>query len=268
MQTGNRWLLPLATALGVIALGLDAAPLPAPAGATAPAAVNAPPADLTPLAAELAAVAAHIPGAKPSELRTTPVPGIYEYSHGAELLYVTADGRYGFVGDLYRMADRNNLSDARRRELRLALISAEPESSMVVFAPQTTKYTITVFTDVDCTYCRALHKQIAEYNRLGVKVRYLFFPRTGPNTESWSKAEQVWCSADRRAALTQAKLGVALTVATCKPNPIAEQYALGRAIGLVGTPGILTESGELLPGYAPPDELVQELQQEAQPGPG
>ncbi len=267
MQTRNRWLLPLAAVLGVIALALDAAPLPAPAGASPQAAPSASPA-LTPLEAELAAVAARIPGAKASELRTTPVSGIYEYSHGAELLYVTADGRYGFVGDLYRMADRNNLSDVRRRELRLALISAEPESSMVVFAPQTTKYTITVFTDVDCSYCRALHKQIAEYNRLGVKVRYLSFPRTGPNTESWSKAEQVWCSPDRRAALTQAKLGVALTTAACKPNPVAEQYELGRAIGLVGTPGIVTESGELLPGYAPPDELVQELQQEARPGQG
>ncbi|HKC16101.1 MAG TPA: DsbC family protein [Steroidobacteraceae bacterium] len=264
MQTGNRWLPILAIALGSIAVALGATPVPAPVAAPA----NAAPAP-TPLEAELAAVAAHIPGAKASELRTTPVAGIYEYSHGAELVYVTADGRYGFAGDLYRMSDKSNLSDARRRELRLALIGAVPESSMVVFAPTVkTKYTITVFTDVDCTYCRALHKQIAEYNRLGVKVRYLFFPRTGPNTESWAKAEQVWCSADRRAALTQAKLGAALTAAVCKPNPIAEQYALGRAIGLTGTPGIVTDSGDLLPGYAPPDELVQELQQDATPGPG
>jgi thiol:disulfide interchange protein DsbC len=267
MQTGNRWLLMLAAAAGSIAVALGATPSSAPAGTP----VNAAPAAATPLEAELAGVAAHIPGAKASELRTTPVPGIYEYSHGAELVYVTADGRYGFAGDLYRMSDRSNLSDARRRELRLALIGAVPESSMLVFAPPAataTKYTITVFTDVDCTYCRALHKQIAEYNRLGVKVRYMFFPRTGPNTESWAKAEQVWCSADRRAALTQAKQGVALTAAVCKPNPVADQYALGRAIGLTGTPGIVTDSGDLLPGYAPPDELVQELQQEITPGQG
>ena len=164
----------------------------------------------TPLEAELAAVAAHVPGAKVADLRTTPIPGIYEFRQGAELVYVTADGRYGFAGDLYRLADRNNLSDARRRELRLDLLRAVPEASMVVFAPPQTKYTITVFTDVDCAYCRELHKQIAEYNRLGVKVRYLFFPRSGPNTSSWTKAEQVWCSADRREALTQAKQGEAL----------------------------------------------------------
>jgi thiol:disulfide interchange protein DsbC len=261
MQSTNSLRLCLAAVLGSAALALRAASAPAPSvPPAAPAAVP------TPLEAELAAVAAHLPGAHPGDLRTTPIPGIYEFRQGAELVYVTADGRYGFAGDLYRLADRNNLSDARRRELRLDLLRAVPESSMVVFAPPQTKYTITVFTDVDCTYCRALHKQIAEYNRLGVKVRYLFFPRSGPNTESWSKAEQVWCSADRPAALTQAKLGVALKTAVCKPNPVAEQYALGRSIGLTGTPGIVTESGDLLPGYAPPDELVQELQRDKTPG--
>jgi thiol:disulfide interchange protein DsbC len=251
-----RWCLAVLLSGAALALRAASAPAPSSAPPTAPATVT------TPLEAELAAVAAHLPGAHPADLRTTPVPGIYEFRQGAELVYVTADGRYGFAGDLYRLGDRNNLSDARRRELRLDLLRGVPESSMVVFAPPQTRYTITVFTDVDCTYCRALHKQIAEYNRLGVKVRYLFFPRSGPDTESWSKAEQVWCSADRKAALTQAKLGVALKSAVCKPNPVADDYALGRAIGLTGTPGIVTESGDLLPGYAPPDELVQELQQD------
>ncbi len=262
-----------ALALGV-ALTLRATSAPAPAGASATPGTPAVPTASAPTAppavaalqpateAELAAVAAHIPGAKVADLRATQIPGIFEFRQGAELVYVTADGRYGFAGDLYRLADRNNLSDARRRELRLDLLRNVPESSMVVFAPPQPKYTITVFTDVDCAYCRELHKQIAEFNRLGVKVRYLFFPRSGPNTSSWSKAEQVWCSADRREALTEAKKGQPLKTAVCKPNPVAEQYALGRAIGLTGTPGIVTESGELLPGYAPPDELVQELQEE------
>ena len=219
------------------------------------------------LEAELAAVASHLQGAHAADIRTTPIPGIYEYHQGATLMYVTGDGRFGLAGDLYRFSDKSNLSEERRRELRLALIGSVPESSMVVFAPPSPKYTITVFTDVDCTYCRALHRQIADYNRLGVKVRYMFFPRSGPDTESWSKAEQVWCSADRRAALTQAKAGEALKVAVCNPNPVAEQYALGRAMGLSGTPGIITERGDLLPGYAPPEDMLQILKEDAQPLP-
>jgi thiol:disulfide interchange protein DsbC len=253
----------LAALLGLAGLALASASTPPAAPAP-----GAAPATTAPSAAELAAVAARIPGAKAEDLRGTPIPGIYELKRGAELVYVTADGKYGFAGDLYRLADSTNLSDARRRELRLALLRDVPESSMVVFAPPAPKYTITVFTDVDCTYCRALHRQIADYNRLGIKVRYMFYPRSGPNTESWSKAEQVWCSPDRRAALTAAKLGTPLKAAVCKPNPIAEQYALGQSIGMSGTPGIVTQQGDLLPGYVPPDQMLQILQQDAQPGDG
>ena len=267
MTPRNRLLLAVAALSAIAGLALGAAAT-GPVVAAAPAIPTHDAPVPTVSAAELAAVAARIPGTKPGELRATPIAGIYELRRGAELVYVTADGRYGFAGDLYRLADRSNLSDARRRELRLALIRAVPESSMVVFSPAAPKYTITVFTDVDCTYCRMLHKQIAEYNRLGVKVRYMFYPRSGPNTESWSKAERVWCAADRRAALTAAKLGTPLKTAVCKPNPVAEQYALGQSIGLSGTPGIITEQGELLPGYEPPEEMLRELQQEAQAGNG
>jgi thiol:disulfide interchange protein DsbC len=250
-------LVSLATAFVAGAAGaagpLD--PLAAPS-ATPPVPVAVPVAT----EAELAAVAARIPGALVQNLRATPIAGLYELRQGGDVVYVTADGRYGFSGDIYRLADKANLTEQRRRALRLELINAVPESSMVVFSPPQPKYTVTVFTDVDCQYCRALHSQIAEYNRLGVKVRYLFFPRTGPDTESWHKAEQVWCSVDQRAALTQAKQGQPLTAKACKPNPIERDYELGRNIGLEGTPGIVTESGELLPGYAPPDVLVQEIE--------
>ncbi len=170
---------------------------------------------------------------------------------------------YAFAGDLYQLSDRSNLSDTRRRELRLELLKPMAESGMVVFAPPNPKYTITVFTDIDCGYCRTLHSQMAEYNRLGIKVRYVAFPRSGPDTESWTKAEQVWCAKDTKAALTRAKKGEKLDSALCKSNPVAEQYAMGRAMGLAGTPGIITETGELLPGYLPPQSLLQALQEDA-----
>jgi len=225
------------------------------------------PADVVVSGAELAAVAARISGAKVSELRATPVPGIYEYRQGTAIAYVTQDGRFAFTGDMYQLNDKANLTDARRREVRRALIGALPETSMIIYSPKDHKYTITVFTDVDCQYCRALHRQIADYNALGVRVRYVSFPRSGPSTASWTKAEQVWCSADRQSALTQAKLGKPLNTAVCKSNPVAQHYALGLQLGLPGTPGIITESGDLLPGYLPPDDLLEALKADTTPAP-
>jgi thiol:disulfide interchange protein DsbC len=203
-----------------------------------------------------------IPGVKNEDVRPTPVPGVFEVRRGADIVYMSGDGKYVFTGDLFQIAGHANLTEAHRRELRMKLIEAVPESQMVIFSPPQPKYTVTVFTDVDCGYCRELHRQIADYNRLGVRVRYVFFPRTGPNTESWFKAEQVWCSTDRKAALTRAKLGQPLDAKRCANTPVAQEYALGKAIGLDGTPGVIAANGALVGGYLPPAEMLAQLAQQ------
>ena len=160
------------------------------------------------------------------------------------------------------MDTRANLTEERRTKARLAMINSVPESQMLIFSPKNPQYTITVFTDVDCQYCRKLHSQMAELNKLGVRVRYMFYPRTGPNTESWRKAEAVWCSADRNEALTRAKAGGAVdTTKSCGANPVAREYALGQSIGVRGTPAIVTETGGYINGYMPPHELIEEIKQ-------
>ena len=139
------------------------------------------------------------------------------------------------------------------------MLAAIPEAQMVVFGPENAKHTITVFTDMDCAYCRKLHSQITDYNKLGIKVRYIAYPRTGPNTSSWSKAEQVWCSADRKTALTEAKLGKTLPTKICADNPVAREYELGRTVQPAGHAhphsGQWRDGG----GYLAPPDLVQEL---------
>jgi thiol:disulfide interchange protein DsbC len=200
------------------------------------------------------------PGSKLEDLRPSPIPGVYELAQGADISYLTADGKYFLDGNLYDMDSRENLTEVVRARARLAMISAVPESQMVIFSPKNPLYTITVFTDVDCAYCRKLHSEIAELNRLGVRVRYLFFPRTGPNTNSWKKAEVVWCSPDRNEALTRAKTGAQLDMTkTCDATPVARDYALGQSIGVRGTPAIVTERGDYIAGYMPPRELVQQI---------
>ncbi|MFI4890987.1 MAG: DsbC family protein [Steroidobacterales bacterium] len=200
------------------------------------------------------------PGAKLEDLRPAPIPGIYEFMEGASVSYLTADGKFFIDGNIYDMDTRQNLSEARRAQARVALISALPESQMVIFSPDNPRYTVTVFTDVDCQYCRKLHSEIAEINKLGVRVRYVFFPRSGPGTESWHKAEAVWCSANRNEALTRAKLGAAVdTSKICASTPVDREYNLGLSIGVRGTPAIVTESGDLISGYLPAHDLVQQI---------
>jgi thiol:disulfide interchange protein DsbC len=237
----------------------DATPTAAAAPSTAPVAGTAPNGQ-----DPRVALAAKIPGSKPGDFRPTPVPGIFELTHGSDISYVSADAKFVFAGDLYRVADKGdfpNLSEVRRRELRLAKLGEIPESQMLVFGPEKAKHTITVFTDVDCPWCQRLHGQIAEYNKLGIRVRYMFFPRTGPDTESWAKADAVWCSSDRKSAFTRAKAGEELAPKACPGSPVAREYQLGRDIGVTGTPGVVIETGELIPGYMAPAQLLAHIQQ-------
>lgn len=231
----------------------------AAAAATLPAQQPQPAAAAQPKTDPRVEIASRIPGTRPDELRPSPIPGIYELTRGTDIAYVSADGKYAITGDLYDLASNDDLTEKHRRDLRVKAIAAVPESQMVIFGPADPKYTVTVFTDLDCPYCRKLHGQIAEYNRLGVRVRYLFYPRSGPNTLSWTKAEQVWCSTDRKDALTRAKLGQELKTKPCADNPVARTYALGKDFAIEGTPAIIMADGELLPGYVPPDVLVQHL---------
>jgi thiol:disulfide interchange protein DsbC len=249
-----------ALTLIVCTVGLGARAAPADQGQrVAPADQGQPPAS-QPADPRIALLKLLPAGSKLEDLRPSPIPGIYEFMQGVDVSYMTADGKYFLDGNLYDMGTRENLTEVQRTHARLALISAVPESQMVIFGPKNPQYTITVFTDVDCGYCRKLHSEMAELNRLGVRVRYMFYPRTGPNTESWKKAEVVWCSPDRNEALTRAKAGGKLDMTkTCDANPVAREYALGQSIGVRGTPAILTERGDYISGYMAPQDLLKEI---------
>src|SRR6185295_15258740 len=216
----------------------------APAPATAPAGKPDPRAEIV----------KKVGGIKLEDVRITPVNGIYEVTRDADISYVSGDGRYAILGDMIDLDSDDNISEARRRGVRARMLDSIPESEMLVFAPkEPAKYTITVFTDIDCGYCRRLHSQIAEYNRLGIRVRYLFFPRSGPDTDSWHKAESVWCSSNRNDALTRAKNGEEIKAPNCPAdNIIKRDYELGHKLSVEGTPAIFLANGEMLPGYAPP----------------
>jgi thiol:disulfide interchange protein DsbC len=200
------------------------------------------------------------PELRAEQITPSPIPGLFELRIGPQVAYVSADGRFLVRGDIIEVKTDANLTEARRGAARIAALADVGEARMIVFSPKQVKHTISVFTDVDCGYCRKLHREIDQYLAQGIRVRYLFFPRSGPNTESWTKAEQVWCAADRNAALTKSKRGEVLTTKACSPTPVQQHYSLGINFGVQGTPAIITDSGELVPGYVPAAELAAYLE--------
>jgi thiol:disulfide interchange protein DsbC len=205
-------------------------------------------------------IAAMIPGLAPEDVRKAPMDGLYEVAMGSQIVYVSDDRKYLFKGDIIDLSTNESITEKRRGGLRLAEVNQLGDDDMVIFGPADAKHTITVFTDVDCTYCRKLHKEMAQLNASSIRVRYVFFPRFGPGSESWAKAEAVWCSEDRQSAMTAAKNGEEVVAASCT-TPVAEHYSLGNKVGVRGTPALMMEDGELFPGYVPAADLAEFLEQ-------
>ena len=209
--------------------------------------------------AEREALAAKLPGVSADDLRASPVPGLYEVTVGAQIVYVSADGRYLLNGSMIDLERKRNLTEERLATARAEWVQGLDEARMVIFEPEgRTRHTITVFTDIDCGYCRAMHREIDELLDAGVRVRYILYPRNGPDTPSAEKAEHVWCSPDRRDALTRAKAGETVRAPACE-NPVTANFALGRTVPVTGTPTLVTDGGDVSPGYLEPDALVAEL---------
>lgn len=197
-----------------------------------------------------------LPGMNVDEIQESVLPGVYTVVIGAEIFYVSADGQYLLRGDLIDLPNKSNLSEEKRTVARRGILAKVPEQEFITFASADPQHTIYVFTDITCGFCQKLQHDIADINNKGITVNYLAFPREGMQSSTSKRMEAVWCSENPRQAFVDSMIGLDLDAATCT-NPVAEHFGLGQAMGVRGTPAIFTEDGRYLPGYLPPDELLQ-----------
>lgn len=202
-----------------------------------------------------------MPSVKVESIKPSPVSGLYEVTVGGNIVYVSNDGKYLLQGHLVDIAGRTDLTEEKLGSARKQALDKIGQDKMIVFKPKIAKYTISVFTDIDCGYCRKLHSEIDQYMAEGITIQYLFFPRAGKGSDSYNKAVSVWCSDDRKAALTAAKKGETPKAKTCD-NPVDEHMQLAEQFEVKGTPMIVTEKGAIFPGYLPAKQLAEALADE------
>ena len=203
---------------------------------------------------------------QPTLITTSAVPGFYEVFFGANVVYITEDTRYIFAdGKVYDAVAKIDLTEVSEfkadRALwptRKAQLDALGEAAMVVFKAPAEQHMVTVFTDIDCVYCRKLHSEMDQYLDKGISIRYLFFPRAGIASKSYEKAVSVWCSTDPKEMLTLAKARKPIPQKKCD-NPISKHMQLVKTFGLNGTPAMILPTGQLLAGYIPAPKLAKLL---------
>ncbi len=197
------------------------------------------------------------------DVQATPAEGVYQVSFdGKGEVYMLDSGEFFFVGDLYQLEEGRivNVSEESKNGPRKELLAKVSNDDMIIFSPEgEVKASVVVFTDVDCGYCRKLHNEVPRMNELGIEVKYMAYPRAGVGSGSYNKIASAWCAEDPRDALTKLKSGETIPTNVCDGNPVAKQFDIGRKAGLSGTPAIVLEDGQLLPGYLPAERLAQTL---------
>ena len=199
-----------------------------------------------------------LPSLKIDTIKASEAKGLFEVAAGVNILYVSEDGKYLLQGHLIDMEARKDLTEGKLADTRKLAIEKLGVDQMIIFKPEKSLHKVSVFTDIDCGYCRKLHSEMDQYMAEGITIQYLFFPRAGKGSDSYNKAVSVWCSDDRNTALTVAKKGETPEVKTCD-NPVDTHMQLGAEFEVRGTPMIVTEKGNIFPGYVPASKLAQAL---------
>jgi thiol:disulfide interchange protein DsbC len=208
------------------------------------------------------AVTTSMPTVKIESIKPSEVKGLYEVMVGANIFYVSDDGKYLLQGRLVDVAARKDLTEEKLSGGRLKALEKIGKDNMIIFKPKIGKYTVSIFTDIDCGYCRKLHSEIDQYMAEGITIQYLLFPRAGKGSDSYNKAVAVWCAKDRNAALTAAKKDQNIEMKTCD-NPVDKHMQLASDFDAKGTPMIVTEKGNIFPGYLPAKQLAEALVEES-----
>lgn len=194
-------------------------------------------------------------GATNVKISDSVLPGFKTAVSDQGVVQISDDGRYVIQGQIFELKD-GKVVDITNRALLAQLNALEKE--MIVYPAKNEKYVVTIFMDITCHYCQILHSKMKEYNDLGITIRYLAFPRGGLNTQTAKQMEAIWTAQDPVFALNESEKGN-LPKELKTPNIVKKHYELGIKFGVTGTPNIVTQTGELIPGYIEPTELAKML---------
>jgi len=194
------------------------------------------------------------------------VEGLYEVTSDGDIYYINEDATHLLYGSIYDLDNQMvNITEQKKAQLSKAKVAKNInkitafEKDMIVFKAPDEKHVVTVFTDPTCSYCQKLHSEMKDYNKLGITIRYLAFPRAGIDSSTYRTMVSIWCSPEPKEAMNMAKKRREIPFETCG-NTVKEQYELGRLLGVNGTPSLILEDGSLAPGYLPAARLLQLLE--------
>ncbi len=200
---------------------------------------------------------------KKKDVSKTKFDGVYEVilHNPIKSLLVSADGEYLIQGNIINLRTGTPLkASSHINGIKQALIGTINNKDKIIFKAKNEKYSVHVFTDVDCPYCKKLHAQMSKMNALGITIKYLAMPLKSLHPTAQGKMEKIWCADDRVKAMNDYKTKNIIPDSEACKNPVAKQLLIAKQLGIQGTPAIFLADGTHIPGYLPAKKLLKEIQ--------
>ncbi len=194
------------------------------------------------------------------DINKAPVKNLYEVTIGGDIVYVSKDGKYLISGEIIDLKSQANLTNLRKAMLVKSILNTVDDNEKIIFKAQKEKYAVNVFTDVDCPFCKKLHANMKEYNKLGITIKYLASPLASLHPKALARMESIWCAKDRKTAIDVYKKTGRIVAKSCKNNSVREQLKIAESLGVRGTPTVFLPNGRKISGFIKPKVLLAELQ--------
>ncbi len=197
------------------------------------------------------------PSVKVDAVAKTEMPGIYEVRIGSEIIYTDANGKFVIVGDIIDAKGRRNITEDRKAKLAQIKFSDLPLDMAVKTVRGNGKRVFATFEDPNCVYCKKLQQEMAGVTN--VTIYTFLYPILA--ADSADKAKAIWCSPDRSKAWADWMQHGNMPKAAQCADPIDKIVALGKKLGVRGTPTIFFADGNRIPSYIPVAKLEEVLNQ-------
>jgi thiol:disulfide interchange protein DsbC len=202
---------------------------------------------------------------KIDEVSKAPLPGLWEVRVGTDLYYSDAEGAYLIEGgSIIDIRNRTNLTQQRVLKLTAIRFDELPLKDAMVIKQGNGSRKLAVFGDPNCGYCKRLERDLATLK--DVTIYTFLYPVLGPDSDTKSRA--IWCSKDSMANWRRWMLDGAApprTMGECDTAAIERNVAFGRKYRINGTPALVFEDGQRVPGAMPLQEIEKRMAEARRP---
>lgn len=202
---------------------------------------------------------------KIDEVSKAPLPGLWEVRVGTDLYYSDPEGIYLIEGgSIIDIRNRTNLTQQRVLKLTAIRFDELPLKDAMVIKQGNGARRLAVFGDPNCGYCKRLERDLMALK--DVTIYTFLYPVLGPDSDAKSRA--IWCSKD---AMTNWRrwmidgITPPRTMGECDTAAIERTVAFGRKYRINGTPALVFEDGQRVPGAMPLQEIEKRMAEARRP---